>query len=830
MLAFRLARTEFAAGMAGLRLFIACIAIGTLMLSAVWMLGSALSGAFDVNGRLIMGGDAEIEDLSAPLPRETVDALSRLGVLSHVTDMRSAARVGDQATPIELRAVDRTYPLYGQIRTEGASLPDALAVSSNTHGALVQGTLLSRLGASIGERVKIGNIEVEIRGVIAAEPDRLGAGGFMVGPRVIVSREALEASDLLTLGSLAEHRYRIRFDEGVTPAGFRTQVQQLASVEGDLRFPEDAAGRIRRVVERTSTFLGITGAVALAMALSGAWAAAAAWIGKRSRTIALYRLSGAEPHLVAGQHGLILGASALLGVAIGTAAAAALVVYAASFMTEMLPVPVTVSVLAPSALLAAGTMLLGVTGAAIPAVMGASRISAGSAMRAGESAPRPRPVSIIAGIGLIAATASLAILRLPATSIALKAALWLTASAALLAVGGWALAWILARFRPIGFAAASVVRSLSDPKVSAAKALAIGIGIAGITVVASLQASIGSVMRSELARELPDLALLDLRNAQLPQIRQAVQASPGLRSLDAHPHLRTIIRSVNGTPAPDALVNPRRSRMVNGDIGLSWTQNPIEGNLLAGLWWAPDYKGPMLLSIEEDVADAFGIGPGDRMTLSVMGREIEGEVANVREEKDRDFGINFLLVASPDPLRHAPHTWVGTLTGEDGALASFMRDVGASAPNVTVVDIRQIVQEISAAVGGAMLGIFAVAGILLAVGALSLSAVVAADTDARAREALVFSLVGASRREVAIARLMEIAAVGILAAAVGGTAGLIGGWWLTTEAMHIPWAPGLLPFALPLFLGILAAGAAGAFAGMGSLPRGRGEIARRLSA
>jgi putative ABC transport system permease protein len=283
-------------------------------------------------------------------------------------------------------------------------------------------------------------------------------------------------------------------------------------------------------------------------------------------------------------------------------------------------------------------------------------------------------------------------------------------------------------------------------------------------------------------------------------------------------------------PAPEALVNSGLSRMVNSDMGLSWTQDPVEGNLLAGQWWAPDHKGPMFLSIEEDVADAFSIGPGDRMTLSVMGREIEGEVANVREEKDRDFGINFLLVASPEPLRHALHTWVGTLKGEDGALASFMRDLGASVPNVTVIDIRQIVREISAAVRGAMLGIFAVAGILLAVGALSLSAVVAADTDARAREALVFSLVGASRQEVAMARLMEIGAVGILAATVGGTAGLIGGWWLTTEAMHIPWAPGLLPFALPLVLGILAAGAAGVFAGTGSVPRGRGEIARRLSA
>ncbi|WP_230532033.1 ABC transporter permease [Microvirga roseola] len=830
MLAFRLARTEFLAGMAGLRLFIACIAIGTLMLSAVWMLGSALSGAFEVNGRQIMGGDTEIADLSTPLPQETISALAQFGAISHVTDMRSAARAGDQATPIELRAVDGAHPLYGQLRIEGASMPDALALSGGTYGAVVQATLLGRTGASIGDRLEVGSIQVEIRGTIAAEPDRLGAGGFMIGPRVIVSREALEAADLLTLGSLAEHRYRIRLDESITPDEFRSAVQRLVPGGGNLRFPEDAAGRIRRIVERTSTFLGITGAVALAIALSGAWAAASAWIRKRSRTIALYRLSGAEPHLVAAQHGLILGTAALVGVATGTITAAVLVVYATGFMTEMLPIPVTVAVLTPPALMAAGTMLLGVAGAAFPAVTGSSRISAGAAMRSGETVPRPGSAPVAAGTVLIALAAALAILRLPATGIALKAALWLTVSAVLLALGGWALAWILGRLRPKGFAAASVVRSLSSPRASAAKALSIGIGIAGITVVASLQASVGGVMRSELARELPDLALLDIRAAQLPQIRQAVQASPGLSSLDAYPHLRTIIKSINGTPAPEALVNPRRSRMVRGDIGLSWTQDPIEGNLLAGEWWAPDYSGPMLLSIEEDVADAFGIGPGDRMALSVMGREIEGEVANIREEKDRDFGISFLLVASPNPLRHAPHTWVGMLQGEDGALTSFIRDLGASAPNVTIIDVRQIVREVSTAIEGAMLGILAVAGILLTAGALSLSAVVAADTDARAREALVFSLVGASRREIAVARLLEIASVGALAATIGGTAGLIGGWWLATEAMHIPWEPGLLSFALPLALGILAAGAAGLFAGMGSMPCGCGEIARRLSA
>jgi putative ABC transport system permease protein len=830
MLAFRLARTEFAAGVAGLRLFIACIAIGTLMLGAVWMLGSALSGAFDVNGRQFIGGDVEIAELPDPLPPNTIERLSLFGELSHVLDLRSTARVGDRSAAIELRAVDLAYPLYGVLRVEGMPLPDALSLPADPYGALVQSTLLSRLELAVGDRLGIGSIQVEIKGVIAAEPDRLGAGGFMIGPRVIVSHRALEAAGLLTSGSLVEHRYRVRLNDGVTSEDIRAEVQRLAPGGWDLRLPEDAAGRVRRIVDRTFTFLGIAGVVALAIALSGAWAAASVWIRKRSRTIALYRLSGASPNLVAAQHGLILGASTLVGVAIGTFAAILLVIYAVGFVAEMLPISVTVTVLAPPAFMAAGTMLLGVTGAAIPAIMGASRISAGSAMRAVETPPRPSSVALTAGIVLIVIAAGLAIIRLPATNIALKAGFWLTAAAVLLSVGGWALASIMARLRPRGFAASSAVRSLSNPKASAAKALAIGIGIAGVTVVASLQASIGDVMHSELAQRLPDLALLDIRGTQLPEIRRTVEASPGLRSFDAHPHLRTIIRKVNGKPASEALANPRRSRMVRGDVGLSWTEQPIESNLLAGQWWAPDYKGPMLLSIEEDVADAFDIGPGDRMTLSVMGRELEGEVANVREEKDRDFGLNFLLIASPDPLRHAPHTWVGTLHGEQRPLSSLMHDLGVSAPSITVVDIRQIVQEVSKAIEGAMLGIYTVAGILLAMGGLSLSAVVAADTDARAREALVFSLVGASRREVALARLMEITSLGILAAMIGGAAGLIGGWWLATEAMRIPWTPGLLAVASPMVLGILVAVAAGLFAGAGSMPRGRGEIARQLSA
>ncbi len=157
-----------------------------------------------------------------------------------------------------------------------------------------------------------------------------------------------------------------------------------------------------------------------------------------------------------------------------------------------------------------------------------------------------------------------------------------------------------------------------------------------------------------------------------------------------------------------------------------------------------------------------------------------------------------------------------------------IRDLADIAPNVTSIDVRRIVAQLRDVIAGAVLGSLAVALTLLVAGGLSLAAVVAADVDARRREALAFTLVGASRREIALARLVDAAVVGGLAAVLGGAAGQVGGWWLVDEALYVPWRPGWLSFALPAVLGLAAAGVAGLAGGVGAMPRGRGAVIRQL--
>ena len=121
---------------------------------------------------------------------------------------------------------------------------------------------------------------------------------------------------------------------------------------------------------------------------------------------------------------------------------------------------------------------------------------------------------------------------------------------------------------------------------------------------------------------------------------------------------------------------------------------------------------------------------------------------------------------------------------------------------------------------------FAVAMALLVAGSIALAAVIAADADARSREGLAYALVGASRARIAAARLGEVAAIGVLAAALGGAAGLYGGDWLAERALRVDGVVTVQSALLPLALGLVAAVAAGLAAGIISMPRRRGQSDR----
>ena len=825
-------RIELGSGIFGLRLFIACVTVATFMLGTIWMLGSGLSDALEESGLRILGGNVAVTVPHRPIEDDLVRRLAEIGRLSRVVEVRTSASANGARAPIELKAVDGAYPLFGSAGLAHADdLVQALAELNGRPGAVVEPSLLARLDVKLGDSLRLGQTDFEIRGLLTMEPDRLSAGGFLIGPRVIISLDRLDATGLTDFGSLADYRYRLRLPQDMTQQEAAAAVRRLEPERGwEFQTPQDAGDRVRRTVDRTTTFLGVAAIVALAIGLAGAWAAVIVWISRRSRTIALYRLSGATAALVVALHAAIVAIAGLAGAAVGLGLALGAVTVLMDLIGAQLHLTWAATGLISPALQVAGTLLLGLAGAGTAALSAAARTSPGSAMRSGEAPLNVHPRYVAIGAVLIVLAMAAAVTSLPVPGLAMVAAAGLTVIAVLLGLGGWAMARFAAGRQASGFIGMATVLGLAAPGAAAIKALSIGIGIAGITAIVSAQNSLEQGLRSELPARIPDLVLIDVQPSQVSEIRNRIEANADLGGLQATPFMRANILAVNGRAAEDALVNRGKSWVIEGDRSFSWAAGPTGAELLAGQWWPESYAGKPLISAEEDVAEAFNLKPGDQLTYSVFGRTFTSEVVNIRKEYHRTFRPEFLLVASPSPFREAPHSWVMSLQGKnDAAIDGLIKVVAAEAPNVTAIDIRRIVAQVTEVIDGAVLGSLAVAATLLLAGALSLTAVVAADVDARRREALAFTLVGASRAEIALARLAEAAAVGVLAAILGGLAGLAGGIWLVDEALRVAWAPGPVAYVLPAMLGVVAALAAGIAGGLGAVPRGRGQLARHLA-
>ncbi len=831
-----LVRAELGHGILGLRLFMTCVAIASAMLGLIWLMSSGLSQAMQDNARRILGGDVVVTVVNAPLDGATREALGRIGQASEVVELRSTARTGPPDDPrrltVELKAVDTAYPLFGTVDlSSGGDLQAALTARDGLPGAVVEPGLLSKLNLEVGDEIRIGEGAFQIRDQLIREPDRLSAGTFLVGPRVLVPLEALAATGLTGQGSLVEYRTRLRFPADVSAVLALQSVVAAEPARGwEIQSPEEAAERVREVTNRTTTFLGVAGLAAFAVGLTGAWAAVAMWIGRRGRTIAQYRLSGATTSTVVALHAVLVAMAGALALAIGLGVAVLGAVALLEMVTERLHLLWSPQDIGPSVFLVAVTLALGLCGALVAGLSGVATVPPLKAMREeGAGAGMTARDGAIA-VACVAAAVGLAILGLPNPAMATVAAIGLALVAGLLALLGRILARNARHLRGGRFMALAIKQGLTAPRAVMLRTLALGIGIAGITGVLAVQQSLQTALETQIPEKAPDVVLLDVQAAQVERIRAVVADTPALDGLQATPFMRTRILAVNGVPAEQALVNPDKDWVIEGDRSFSWAAEPTGAELVAGEWWPVDYDGPPLISAEEDVMQAFDLKPGDELTYSVLGRVFNSRVANIRKEYHRTMRPEFLVVASPQPFRDAPHGWIVSLQGRDAtSIDAFMVELRGFAPNVTVIDVRRLVRDATDLAEGAILGTLLIAAVLLLAGALSLAATVAADVDARRREAVALSVVGATRQEIALARLAETAATGLIAAVVGGGAGLLASWAIADLALRVDWAPGIVALALPLGLGVVTSIAAGLSGGLGALPRGRGQLMRLLA-
>lgn len=810
-LALRLARRELRSGLSGFAVFLACLALGVGAIAAVGHLARSVDRGLAREAKAILGGDVEVSRTHLGMPDEDLALLRTLGRVSYTVRARAMAvsPAGGHAL-VELKAVDAAWPLYGApVLDPDLPLAEALAGRDGEFGVLAEQNLLDRLDSKVGDVLTVGAAACRVRAVLRREPDRVG-GGLSLGPRLLMSQEALAASGLDRPGALMRRYWGVALPAGADAKAAARGLEARLGKDGyRVREYDSDSTRVGRFAGNLAMYLTLAGLATLLVGGIGVAGAVRTFLARKSQAIAAMKSLGAERGLVFAICLLQVGALALAGSLLGLAGGLGASLGLGPLLARRLEMPLEAGLHPGPLLTALGFGLLTALAFSVPPLSAATRVTPARLFRGyAESAP-PEPTwrARLATAGLYAALAALTVLTARSRDVALG----FVAGA-----GACALAFhLLAR---VVRALAARCPRLPDPRLRQAVAglhrpgastgsvlPALGLGL---TVLAAVGLTDGNI-QDQVRRRTPDVApsyfFLDVPRADMERFRQTVLAVPGVSRMEEQPSLRGRILELNGRPARAEDVAERSRWALRSDRAMTFAAaRPADVDLVAGEWWPADYAGPPLVCFDAELAQGFGLAVGDTLTVSVLGRPVTARIACLRRIDWLTLALNQTLIFAPGVLEDAPYSYLATAYAAPEAEKAVFAAVSGSFPGVAVVFLREVLAEVSAFIGRIGLAFRSVAGVALAAGLLVLAEALRANLEARRHEAVVFKVLGATRRDILAALALEFALQGGVAALAAAGLGTAASWAFMHYAVEASWVFLPLPLAGILGLGLAA--------------------------
>ena len=825
-LALRYALREMRGGLRGFYVFIACIALGVMAIAGVGSVAASLSDGLSREGRTLLGGDVAFSLIQREATPEELAFLRTRGELSVAAALRVMARSGDgKLALVELKAVDGTYPMLGEL-TLDPKMPvaDVFAERDGVVGAAVDSVLLARLDLKLGDRISIGNANYQIRSVVVAEPDKL-AGNVGLGPRFLASEASLRATGLLQPGSLVRWIYRLKLPDNA--ADERATTDMIDSVRK--AFPEagwwirsrsNASPQLERTISRFTQFLTLVGLAALLVGGVGVANAVKSHIDRRRDVIASFKALGATGRDVFTIYLTQVVVLAGIGSIIGLVAGAALPFVIVGLFGKLLPLPVIPALHLDELAL---SFIYGLLTALAFGLWPLGRVHdvPVAALFREEVAPewhRPRWSYLVLMAVVVTLLIAVAIglaydKRVAAVFVASSIAVF--ALLRVVAAGLMALARRLPRsdITMLRLAIANIYRpGALTPSV----VLSLGLGLAVLVTITQIDGNLRRQFLAALPDRAPSFYFIDIPTSEADRFGAFLKTTAPESTVEDVPMLRGRIVAARGIRADELKPTQDTEWVLQSDRGLTYTADIPKGStVVEGDWWAANYSGPPLVSMEKKIADGMKLKIGDEIVVNVLGRDIPAKIANLRNVDWQGLGINFVLVFSPNAFKGAPHSHVATLTEahpDAAGDARIIKLVADAFPMVTSVRVREALETVGTVVTNLVLAIRGASAVTLISAILVLGGALAAGHRHRVYDAVILKTLGATRARLLGAYALEYMMIGLATAVFGVIAGSVAAWLIVTRLMTLSFiwqagsAAGVVAAALIVTVGLGLAG------------------------
>lgn len=846
----KMAWRETRAGWRHFLYFLVCIAVGVGALVGVSLFGAHVDRAVAKEARGLLGGDLEIR-LSRPISSDgqsVLQSLEERGIaVTHVSELVAmASRMdnppvkGQPTQIIELKAVESEYPFYGVLRIDPMQrLTDLLSSNRlcsghSCFGAVVQESLLIRMGLAVGDRLKIGQGLFVITGVLRTEPDRM-ANAFSLGPRVMISQDGLRQAELVKPGSRVRERYLLKTPSDIAASPLLYELRgRLASDAARVSGYRDAQPQLKQFLEQLTRYLGLIGLTALFVGGLGVATSIHAFVREKLTTIAILKTVGAGSATVIWTYvlqALFLGAAgSAIGLVLGILLQQALPWVIAGFLASDLLVQLgfaadlTGSSLIPLAKgMALGLMstmlfalwpLLTIREIKPAMILRRDVVPLTSFQHATPSWRRWNQwnridwTKLVTSLGIGTGLAVLSIWQAGSWKVGLLFIGAFVAAVLLLGVSAWGLIQLLKKGgRPSGLTLRQALGNVIRPGSQAVSiTMAIGIGVMVVVTVSLVEKSLLAQVRENRPTNAPSFFFIDIQPDQKDEFTRLLQARLGEPTPQLTPLVRSRLSAINGkgitleAAAEEEEQKEKDRSAEQSERRKKWyfsreyvltflEQLPKDNEVVKGEWWKPgQVSATPLVSVEEEAAKALGLDIGSTIELDIQGVLLTAEVSSIRKVEWGNFSTNFYMILSPGSLDGAPLTYVATVHVAPGEEVPLQQAVVASFPNVTAINIGDVLDSFAKVLDRLSLAIRAVALFCVVSGALVMAAALAATRYRRLYESVILKALGATRGLLARSFAVEYAVLGAVGGLLGTGLASALSWAVLTFLFDLSWS------------------------------------------
>lgn len=737
-----------------------------------------------------LGADYVIRS-SRPIDAQWVRKAQQLGLeTAQAQSLVTMALSRDQFQLVQLRAVSPNTPL----RSPTKSFPNV----SQAKQVWVEQNLMPMMGLSKNSEITLGKQTFSLAGTFQPAGSGIGMGAFAY--QMVIPLSQLAATDLKGPGSRVEYELSVAGKPDAITT-FAQQVEQAQNPHLQTLSAQAPSQDLAKSLDTAWLFLELAALSAVMVAGLSILIASRFYLQRWQNSIALMRAFGAQRAQMSRLFAFQLSWLAVLGSGIG-------VLLGVGLFQLIIPVLQTyfnALVIADSGWLYLHGFLMGflvLWGFAWQAFRSAVQTSPLQLLKSVGAPPKIKQWLISLGLVLIV------VVSMTGYVVWVLLGLMMTGTVLYLAAIGLLKLVRISQSKSKGWLKLSLAALSKEPGLVKIQLISIGLVLFVLMLMTFVRQDLMQNWQTSLPENTPDTFLVNVQPDQKQTVTQLLKAHQ--ISAPLVPMARGRLVAVNGTPIKaNEQENDRARRLLERESNIAVLSTLPSYNTLVqqsqSESLSDEQKALLTVSVEEGMAELFGIQLNDELTFSFTGQEKRYRVDSIRRVQWQSFRLNFFFIVQPSAQKALPISYISNFTLSNKAISAtqLTQQLARQAPGVLLIDAKRILTQVQTIMEQASWAVTALYGFTLLASLIVLFTATMASQQTRVQSWLLLRTLGATQKEIVKIGLMEFVLLGALAGLLAAVFAQLASWGIGYFVLEIPLSFNIALWVTSLITGML---------------------------